>query len=285
MNSNKISCILCNNNTDLKFNKSEMDIRYCKRCSLAFVSPQPSVDTQQKYYDKSFREGGYRLYNLSENLRIRLNQKRFNEISKYKPSGNLLDIGCASGYFLDVASQNNLSTFGVELSKEAAQIAKQKHKNIFNGTLEGSNFQNSFFDIVTLFDIIEHVLDPSTTIKEISRIIKPDGLLVITTPDISSWHAKIMGKRWGLITPLEHLFYFSPKSIRILLEKYGFKIEEVRKNYKVFTLDYLFRMAEFFYPTLFKLLLLIKPILPEKILMKEREVYIGEIFVVARKIN
>lgn len=285
MNSNNdIPCILCNTDTELKFVKSGMNIRHCKRCGLAFVFPQPSIETQQKYYDTSFREGGYKLYNASENLRIRLNQKRFNEISKYKPNGNLLDIGCASGFFLDVASQNGLVTFGVELSKEAVQIARQKHKNIFNGILENSKYPDSFFDIIALFDIIEHVLDPRTTIKEISRIIKSGGLLVITTPDISSWHAKIMGKRWGLITPLEHLFYFSPTSIRVLLEKYGFRVEEVRKNYKIFTLDYLFKMSEFFYPTLFKFLSIIRYILPKNFLMKERDFYMGEIFVVARKI-
>jgi len=194
----------------------------CKKCDFMFIYPPPTIQTQKEYYNKSYQKGTYKVYTNQDNLRKKLNEKRYLEIEKYNPKGNLLDIGCASGFFLDVATKYGLSIFGVELSEEAVKIARLKNKNIFHGTLEAAKYNNSFFDIVTIYDIIEHVVDPNSMMKEVSRIIKPGGLIVITTPDTNSWHAKIMRKNWGFIIPLEHLCYFSHLSMKLLLEKNGF---------------------------------------------------------------
>ena len=194
-----------------------------------------------------------------------------------------MDVGCASGFFLDIAKERGISTYGVELSTEGVNKAKQKHSQIINDTLENARFPDSFFDVITLYDIIEHVLDPTSTIKEISRIIKPGGIVAISTPDITSWHAKLLGKRWGMITPWEHLHYFSPYTIRVLLEKNGFSINEIKKNYKIFTLDYLFKMAEFYFPRLYKIFPYISKLIPERVLKKERLFYFGEMQVFAIK--
>ncbi len=280
-------CNVCNSDeTKIKFVKTGIKIWICKKCSFIFVHPPPSIKTQKEYYDQSHKSGLYKIHSDDDvPIRIKLNKKRYEELISYKPNGNILDVGCASGFFLDVAAKNGLFTYGIELSSDGANKCKKNHKNTFNGTLEEARYQNSFFNFVTIYDIIEHVLDPNSTIKEVSRIIKPDGFIVITTPDITSWHAKLLGKRWGMITPFEHLFYFSPNTIRILLEKHGFLIREIRKNYKVFTIDYLFKMSEYYFPNIFKALHIIRKLIPKGILMKERLFYFGEMHVVAQKIN
>lgn len=255
----------------------------CKKCSFVFINPLPSIETQNKYYNESFEKGSYKLYSRAKDLKNKTSEKRYETFSKYSQSGKLLDVGCATGFFLDVSLTKGYETFGVELSKEAIKKSNKKH-NIFNGTLEDAKFQDSFFDVVTMFDIIEHVLNPDETIKEVYRILKRSGLLVLTTPDISSWHAKIMGRKWGLITPLEHLWYYSPKTITLTLEKNNFNVMKIKKNVKVFTLDYLIDQSEFFYPRLYKLIRLVSKILPRTFRQKYINLYIGEMYVVAKKI-
>ena len=279
-----MSCNVCSSH-DLRtlYLKHKMTVMQCKNCDFVFIHPPPSKETQSKYYDDSFEKGSYKLYSTAENLKIKTSEKRFIAFSKYAKGGKLLDVGCATGFFLNLALKKNFETFGVELSEEAIKKANKEHK-IFHGILEEAKYDDSFFDIVTMYDIIEHVLDPSNTIKEISRIMKKDGILAITTPDISSWHAKIMGKNWGLITPLEHLSYFSPKTITLLLEKNGFRVIDIRKNFKVFTLDYIVGQAEFFYPGLYKILNPLSKILSKNFRSKYRNFYIGEMYIIAKKI-
>ena len=148
---------------------------------------------QKNWYDKSYKDGVYKIYVEEENIRRKVNQRRFQDISKYISNGTHLDVGCSTGYFLDVSSDKGFLTYGVELSEESVKKINPKHKNIFQGTLENSNFSNNFFDLVTMYDFIEHVIDPNLTIKIASEKIKSDGIFVLTTPDITSWHAKLMG--------------------------------------------------------------------------------------------
>lgn len=281
-----VKCLICDNGqAKQRYIKSGKKLFFCNNCNFMFVHPTPSVETQQKYYDTSYDEGTYKVYNDQEKLRKKLNEKRFKEIEQYISTGKLLDVGCATGYFLDVAKNHGIETFGVELSEKAIQQAMLRHKNIFHGTLEEANFEDSTFDFVTLFDLIEHITDPNSTIKEISRIIRQEGGIAISTPDITSWHARILGKSWGFIIPLEHLFYFSPHSMKLLLKKHGFDVVTIRKNYKIFTIHDILRMAEFYYPkNLVNIISKLFSIFPEKFLNKERTFYFGEMFVIAKKI-
>ncbi len=280
-----MSCNVCNSqNSKILYVKQGMNIMQCNDCSFMFVYPPPSIEKQNEYYNKSYEEGSYKLYSSVEDLKIKTSEKRFDGFSKFSKNGRLLDVGCATGVFLDVCLQKGFHTYGVELSEKAIKQANKKH-NIFHGVLEDAKFEDSFFDVVTMFDIIEHVLDPAKTIKEINRILKPGGFVVFTTPNISSWHAKVMRKKWGLITPLEHLSYFSPKTIRLILEKNGFSIVKIRKNTKVFTLNYLIGQAEFFYPSLYKFLKPIKKVLPQGFLKKYRDIYIGEMYAITKKMS
>lgn len=279
-----ITCIICKKpQAKFKFKKEDYPLYSCSNRHTTFVHPFPSFDTLKEYYETEYAEGSYIIHFESDDIRLKSSESRYSELQKYDPKGKILDIGCSTGYFLDYAAKNNLLTYGIELSLIAVKKAKLNHENIINGSLDDSKYQDSFFDVIAMYDIIEHVTNPQDTMKEVSRIIKNNGLLVITTPDIESWHAKVMGKRWGVIMPPEHLIYFSKKSISLLLERYGFEVIEIRKNYKIYTIDYLIRQAKYFYPGFYKILSLIKPLIPERILSKYSRYYIGELFLVARK--
>ena len=286
MSLSPIICNICNNKkTNLFFEKSGKKIMRCNNCNCLFVYPMTTSEHQKKWYDESYKDGIYKTYLEKENIRRKVNQRRFQDISKYLSNGTHLDVGCSAGYFLDVAFDKGFSTYGVELSEESIKKINPKHKDIFQGSLENSNLQNLFFDLITMYDFIEHVIDPNLTIKTASEKIKPGGILVISTPDITSWHAKLMGKKWGIIAPEEHLYYFSPVSIRFLLEKHGFGIMEIKKDLKLFTLHDMFKVAEFYYPTLFKFYQYFKKLIPKNWLFKERLFYFGDILVVAKKSN
>lgn len=281
-----IKCNICNSTgIHTKYVKHGINVMECEKCSLCFVHPIPSVEKQKKYYNEHYQSGRYRTYQNAYEIRKKLNKKRFEEIKKYKPSGNHLDIGCATGFFLDVAKDNGLVVYGTELSQEAVMIARKRHKDIFNGTVEQANYQSEFFDLVTIYDLIEHVLDPTQTFEEVNRIMKKNGLVVITTPDIKSWHAKILGKHFYQIDPFQHLFYFSPKSMKNIMAKTGFEIIEIKKNKKIFTLEEIFNMSSEYYPRLSKIISRIKHIFPISVLKYEKEFFFGEMFVIAKKIK
>jgi 2-polyprenyl-3-methyl-5-hydroxy-6-metoxy-1,4-benzoquinol methylase len=279
-----MACNLCKNKQHkIIFTKNKYDIHKCQVCGFVFVHPLPELHILEKYYKTSYEKGAYKLYADAEDIRLKINEWRFAEIAPYLNNGNILDVGCGVGYFLNVASKNNLSTYGTEFSEQAVKKAKENHKNIYKGSLEEANFPDSFFDNVTIFDVIEHVMDPTGTMKEIGRIIKKGGILSLTTPDFSSWHAKVFGKQWGLIIPPEHISYFSRITMKKILENNGFEILTLQKNYKIFTWNYIFKHTQTFFPRIYPLARILLRCLPQGFLMKYRTFFVGEMFVVARK--
>lgn len=265
------------------FSKNKYDLFKCTECNFVFVYPIPEDQILENHYKESYESGGYNIYATSEDIRIKINEFRFENLKKYNIKGKILDVGCGVGYFLNIAFENNLETYGVEYSEEGVKKARVKNKNIFHGSLEDAKYQKSFFDNVSVFDVIEHVTDSNATINEISRIIKPGGFLILSTPDISSWHAKVFKKRWGLIIPPEHLTYFSSNTISYILKKNGFAVLEIKKNYKIFTFEYLLKLSKYFFPGIYPISKLLLKILPSPFLKKYRRFFIGEMFVVAKK--
>jgi SAM-dependent methyltransferase len=150
--------------------------------------------------------------------------KRSRSVTRQKRNGRLLDVGCASGVFLNhFRQQPGWNVFGVEINPEAAAYARnQYHLNVTTGTVEQASFPEGHFDAVTLWDVLEHFHDPVASLREIRRILKPDGILVFRVPNGASWDAKIFGRYWvGLEAP-RHLYIYDPPTINSLLRKTGF---------------------------------------------------------------
>jgi 2-polyprenyl-3-methyl-5-hydroxy-6-metoxy-1,4-benzoquinol methylase len=151
------------------------------------------------------------------------------QIKKYKKDGKLLDIGCNIGLFLKVAKQNGFNATGVELNDECARYGRQNFEvKIFSDHLEKIDFQKDDFDIITLFDVLEHIPDISGFVAEVKRILKPDGLLVIQSPNIGSVMAKLTRSKWEWLCPPDHLYHFTPETIMRFLTSNGFAIKDIR---------------------------------------------------------
>ncbi|MEK7160955.1 MAG: class I SAM-dependent methyltransferase [Patescibacteria group bacterium] len=176
------------------------------------------------------------------------------KISQLTKGRKIFDVGAATGYFLDLARERGWSTGGAEISAYAAGIAKNKGHNIFLGDLAELKIEEKY-DVVTMWDVLEHLSDPDKYLKSVFGILNDGGILAINTIDSGSWWAKLWGKNWHAILPPEHLFYYSVESLKILLADNGFTIIKGSKIGKQFTLPYIFKVLAHRYnlPFLIKL--------------------------------
>lgn len=251
---NTLACPICGyeRNVSFRFLKNDYKIYRCDACNLMFVHPQPSPDELLRIYDNSyFRRGNkYLRVNETESRSRNLDndKRKIDVIKKYKETGKILDIGCARGDFLYLARQDGFDVTGVEVSTFCADYVKNKLGiDVYSGDLLSAQLPSSTYDVVTLWDVIEHLRNPLETLNEISRIIRPGGILCFSTGDIDSFYSRIMGRFWHLLTPPQHLFYFTPKSIRKMLYRCGFVVNQITHPGKYATCDFiLFKARETF---------------------------------------
>jgi len=142
----------------------------------------------------------------------------------------LLDVGCSSGALLRVAKECGYDAQGAEPATQAADTARGLGFEVFPGYLQDAGFPDNHFDVITLFEVIEHLLDPQDLLVEILRIIKPGGVLLIGTGNADSWTVGFMGADWEYFDIRSHgghISFFNPKSMTLLTEKCGFEVDSI----------------------------------------------------------
>lgn len=236
-----INCNLCNSDdTKLLFVKRGFNIVKCRKCGLVYVNPRLKAEALKKVYTKGYYSGrdtpeyedyiGTKAYEdyigMEKELKATF-KKRLKIIEKYKKNGRLLDIGCAIGFFGEVAKENDWDAFGVDFSEWASNYARGRGLNVFTGDLTEANFSDDYFDVITMWEVIANLTDPYSNLIEAHRILKKNGLIVISTGNINSVFAKLKGRDWMLLSPEGHQYYFSPETLRKMLEVTGFKILSV----------------------------------------------------------
>ena len=163
--------------------------------------------------------------------------------------GASLDVGTAGGSFLAVAQRNGWEVAGCEPNRWMAEWGKEHYSiDIVPGTIFDMGLEDESFDVVTLWDVIEHTPDPTTVLEECRRVLKPGGLLVVNIPDIGSLVSRLMGRRWVFLLSI-HLYYFTVQTLREMLKKTGFKMLLSRPHWQTLELGYiLFRMEAYVRP-------------------------------------
>ena len=204
----------------------------CSVCGVVSVRPQLSNEEIEKYYPEDYisypgpidkESSGFRRLDRQHGIARR--RKKVEEFTS-KKGGKILDIGCATGVFLKEMENHGWDAYGVEPSRFAAGVAvNQMGINVFNGYLDKANFDDNMFDVITLWDVFEHLPDPVTTLEIIKRILKPDGILVVTMPNTDSWDRKIFKQYWSGWDVPRHYHIFSDNAIEYLLRDYGFRID------------------------------------------------------------
>ncbi len=239
-------CELCGSQkARLLYIKNGYQIFNCQSCQLVFVGQAPTEEELKKYYSEDyFKEGKEKFGYFDYETEAKFCQENFlNKIKKienFKTGGRLLDVGCAYGFFLKKCGRKWKAS-GIEISEHAAEVARKKFKlDVFKGTLLNSPWKNKEFDVITMWDVLDHTKNPFEDLKKINNLLKDQGLLVLNVGDIDSLCAKIMGKRWYLMIPPTHLFFFSKKTITSLLEKANFKVLKVEYEGKFVSLKLCF---------------------------------------------
>jgi SAM-dependent methyltransferase len=152
--------------------------------------------------------------------------------------GNLLDIGAAGGYLVKLASERGFDAQGVEISEHAVEIAQSVIPGkVQRGTLDKLQLEPSCLDVITLFDVLEHLAEPREALQRLSGWLKPGGVIAVTIPDVDSLSARLMGGAWPHYK-LEHRFYPSRRGLRMMLGGAGLEVVLDKSAKKCISLDF-----------------------------------------------
>lgn len=268
----KVSCPLCKSNSFIKlYPHTYKRIVKCKLCSLIFTNPRLKKRYLKHLYSEEYFNNtdsshfGYENYLADEEKIVKTFSKRIKAIEKITDKkGELLDIGCATGFFMKAAKNMEWKVEGVEISDFAAEYASKHFKfKVYKDDFLKLNLKENSYDVVTLWDVIEHFYDPKKALIKIRKILKPNGIVVLSTPDVDSVPAKITQSKWvGYKLSDEHLTYFSPKTLSRLLEETGFKVIKKTHIGKHVSLDMLSDRASIYSPIIGKLISASGKVLP-----------------------
>ena len=215
---------------DYSVSKETFDLYHDETLDMLITFPQPSLENLGKYYESedyishtdNKRSLFEKLYHFIKSIALK---NKLSLINSLQPSkGQILDIGAGTGDFLSVAKNNGWQTIGVEPSDRAKAIAKSKGVSFVEQT---SELENHSFDVISMWHVLEHVPDLDKQIKELKRLLKPTGTLIIAVPNFKSFDAKHYGKFWAAYDVPIHFWHFSKTAIKLLFEKEEMKLEKV----------------------------------------------------------
>jgi len=238
-------CPICDaKNCNLFIEIDNFPILKCNSCNIVYLNKNISNDSIGELYTTEYFEGGpegrgYECYQNCEKFLTLNFRRRIKELSQYVNRGNVLDVGCGYGFFLKCLDKR-YKGFGIDISEHAIHIARENYNlNVRLGSIDWNTFPPNTFSLITMWDVIEHLPDPKLSLEILHSMLREDGMIAITTGNVKSYFAKICGKRWHLYSVPEHLWYFSPQSLTMLLEKTGFRIFNMRHEMCFYSLDYL----------------------------------------------
>ncbi len=218
-------CVLCQSKTNTKWSSDPHPFHAvkCSDCGFVWMQTQPGEDTLKKYYSDYI---GQRRINNSTKMQQRKVQyaedKSF--LQHYAKEGRILDVGCNGGFFLDCLD-DAFEKYGVEVDEVAVKYAHDNFdfgKNVCCGDILEADFPEESFDVIVMRGTIEHVIKPVEVIARCSELLKPGGIFYITaTPNVDSLAAEIFRDRWSIFHPVQHLWYFSPKTMTTICERFG----------------------------------------------------------------
>lgn len=219
----------------------------CRKCHLQYLTPR----IKQDIIIDAYSDGSDETFISQAPAREKTFGKCLDIIERAHPTrGRILDVGTAGGSFLSVAKKRGWEVEGCEPNRWLAQWGKDNYGiNIHASTIFDMNLADRSFDVVTLWDVLEHTPDPAKVLREGSRILKPGGLLVVNYPDIGSFVSKLMGRKWVFLLSV-HLYYFTPPTIKKMLEQTGFKVLKFKKHWQSLELDYIFYRMRPYLPLL-----------------------------------
>ncbi len=251
----------------------------CRRCGLQYLNPRLKADVVLEGYGA----GSDETFISQAAGRERTFAKSLKFIEKFRPQrGRLLDVGTAGGSFMTVAKQAGWDVAGCEPNRWLCEWGNKHYGlKIVPGTIFDMKLPDAAFDVVTLWDVLEHTPDPKAVLKECARVLKPSGLLVVNYPDIHSSIACLMGRRWAFLLSV-HLYYFASETLKAMLSQVCFRQIARRTHWQTLELGYILFRTEAYFGGLARLLGRIVKSL--RLSTLQIPYWMGQILVIAEKI-
>lgn len=232
-------CGLCGSR-DLRPTRAGLE--RCMDCGLAGAYPLPAPRDLKKLYTREYYEawgGGGGEDRAVKAMKQATFARRLDPLMPLRQGARILDVGCATGFFLDLIEARGGEAHGVEINPYAARVAEARFPGrIKEGTLAEAAYPDGYFHTVFMSDLIEHVPRPGDLLDETHRILEPGGRLVVCTPDFGGLSARLLGKRW-FHRKKEHILYFSRPPLRAALSRAGFLDIRTKPGVKCMTIHYL----------------------------------------------
>jgi spore maturation protein CgeB len=288
------SCPICGNAASFYCGKGPASYFRCGFCGAIYQNPLPSLQEMSVYANNQYNDGLYKNYLEASDLKYQTFAYRLDRVlqmfhrqktSRLEP--RILDVGCSNGRFVELAVKMGMDAWGVELSENAIKAAAPEARaRIHHGDanrIQGMRIGK--FDIVTAFDLIEHLFDPIDFLRNLHEILTDNGVLVMTTPDAGSLLGPIMKSQWPMLQPFQHTILLSRKAARILLQETEFSTISIGATSKVFTADYLFGQLRGPSPELYAFYAGASKFVPRVLRQGKFRVDIGEIMIAACRAN
>ncbi len=244
---NNFNCPICNSSDNVKIFlgysvlPAERNILRCKECNLLFFDPDRSDGLDDSYWNNKQHVGIYENQEVQNDFEVEF-KKRIKSINDLVSHGMLLDIGCGLGDFLRVARENGWKVCGVEIASVAVEYARKKYGlDVYQGTVENCDFSDESIDVVTMWDVIEHIQNPRQALSAIRSKLKKGGMLVIKTPNDNSLFKSlsrfvyfISAKKISFLLKyvyyIPHYYCYNKQSLSRMLEKFGFKVVKIHTD-------------------------------------------------------
>jgi SAM-dependent methyltransferase len=203
----------------------------CRSCGLIYLNPRPTLEEISQYYPADYEPFTRYDHTLSWlgrlGYRVSMN-KKYRIAGHGVKHGKLLDAGCGRGDFLLWMENYGWEVYGLDLSPVAANVARKRGLEIFQGQLLDAPYPPASFDVITMWDVLEHVHDPLTNLKRVAELLKPGGRYTVTLPNPDGLDFRLFGRNWTGLDMPRHLYVYSRKPLTALLEKAGLSVVSYR---------------------------------------------------------
>lgn len=284
-------CLVCGSYQRWMFEYQGHQYHRCVSCGLVSTYPLPDAAAIEAHYAENFERGNYQLLREQATAYARVYcrfadalEQAFAARGRSLKGAAILDVGCFTGGLLLELQRRGADVFGLELQKEAVELANERLPGrVFQADVRGNGFPTMELDAVTLMGVIEHVLDPAGLLRRAAQLLKPGGFLLLRTPDSASLPARLLGKLWPPYAPVEHIHLFSRQSLRALLGQQGFAEIKCRQQWKRLPVAYVYNMFQTFGPELHRLFAPLYWMLPGFVRELTLPFYVGGVVLTAKR--
>jgi 2-polyprenyl-3-methyl-5-hydroxy-6-metoxy-1,4-benzoquinol methylase len=283
------SCICCGSELAsgrFLFQKKNAKYYRCSACGLIFQNPQPPLNSAKEIYDDFdyqnlyFNATGFYTQIAGAYLKQIHTELAKKNVVLEPAKCRLLDVGSSIGLFLSLAKKEGFDAKGFDISSLASKFAKENYDvDVTVGNFLETALPENGYDIITMWQVIEHLTDPGSFLKKIHSLLKPGGYFCVATPDTDTFFRKLYKKYWGIYVPDLHITLFNRQNMKTILERNNFLPVAVTSIHETNIISEQFEYTKFFIARITKNIILktkiFRPLVPRKLIEKwEKQTYL-----------